>query len=84
MLEKTSEVVEDRGLRPRDGEGHAQGHPHLEPELRDPNRPTECPFQLSTGFTDQTAFREPPCSSQTVLAKGGGGEEQAGKEALHR
>lgn len=38
-LEKMSEVAEDRGQRPRDGEGLAQGHPHLEPELRAPNPP---------------------------------------------
>lgn len=73
-----SEVAEDRGQRPRDGEGLAQGHPHLEPELRAPNPPppTECPFQLSTPLTDEAAFPSLPCSVQTVLAMG---EQRQGK-----
>lgn len=63
-LEKMSEVAEDRGQRPRDGEGLAQGHPHLEPELRAPNPPTECPFQLSTPLTDEAAFPSCPVLSR--------------------
>lgn len=51
-------------LRPREREGLAQGHPQVKPELRIPNPPAQCSFQLCTRFNGRVAFLSCPVLSE--------------------